>query len=529
MQYLQASKDKGKQGGIIFMKCAKIIYDKNFVIGRVDDRMYGSFVEHLGRCMYNGIYQPDHPEADENGFRSDVVRLVRELGVTGIRYPGGNFVSGYHWKDGIGPKEQRPVRKDMAWNVLETNEVGTDEFLKFAGKCDSQVYMAVNLGTGTPQEAAELVEYCNMEGGTSVSELRRKNGADQPYGIRTWCLGNEMDGEWQIHMLKAEEYARKAKETAKMIKWIDPAAELIACGTCTNETGHASFGDWDLAVLEECYEYIDYLSLHRYYNYDPSKQLFYPMQDDAGDIPYFFRDLREFLDTIISACDFVKGKRRSDKTVNISFDEWGVVTDTGAVPGGVSQDYGYASFKEIDAVIYGGLLCTFLNYADRVKIACQSLLVNEGGMITTDPKGKAIRQTTYYTFQDVARYGHGTVLRGVGCFPEKATTHHGMQETVTAACVYHQEKGELTVFAINCDMEEDAELVLDFRAFGSLKGITHRYLYHEDPCARNTFEHEFEVIPQEETLADCPDGKTIVHLKRNSWNVFRYREIHQPV
>lgn len=193
---------------------------------------------------------------------------------------------------------------------------------------------------------------------------------------------------------------------------MDPSIKLIACGTCTNEVGHTSYGDWDLAVLEEAYDCIDYLSLHRYFNYDPAKQLFYPMHEDETDIPFFFRDLRDFLDTIISACDFVKGKKRSDKTMMISFDEWGVITDTGAVPGGVSQDFGFANFRQLDAVIYGGLLCTFLNYADRVKIACQSLLVNEGGMITTDPGGKAIRQTTFYPFQDAARYGRGISLKG---------------------------------------------------------------------------------------------------------------------
>lgn len=506
------------------MKDAKIIYDRNFVKGQVDDRLYGSFVEHLGRCMYHGIYEPGHPAADQEGFRNDVKELVRELGVTGIRYPGGNFVSGYNWKDGVGPKEQRPVRKDMAWNVLETNEVGTDEFARFAAETGVEVYMAVNLGTGTPKEAAELVEYCNIESGTETSEWRRRNGTEHAHGFRVWCLGNEMDGEWQIQMLKAEEYARKAKEAAKMMKWMDPSVELIACGTCTNEIGHQSFGDWDLKVLEECYDYIDYLSLHRYFNYHPEKQLFYPMSDDAGDIPFFFRDLRNFMDTIISACDFVKGKRRSEKTINISFDEWGVITDSGAVPGGVQQEYGFASFSEIDAVIYGGILCTFLNYADRVKIACQSLLVNEGGMISTDPNGKAIRQSTYYVFQDVAKYGHGAALCGAGKFPVKLTSHHGEQETVVVACVYQEETGEVTVFAANCDMEEDAALTLDFRAFGPLRGIVHRELYHDDPYAKNTFDDEFTVVPEEKELQDCENGMAKVVLKRNSWNVLRYLE-----
>ena len=322
------------------MKQAKVIYDRDFKIGVVDDRMYSSFIKHLGRCVYNGIYQPEHPSADENGFRSDVKQLIRELGVTGLRYPGGNFVSGYHWRDGVGPKEGRPAKKDMAWNVVETNAVGPNEFIQFAKDCGAQVYMAVNLGTGSASEAAELVEYCNVEGGTSLSELRKSHGVPEAHKIKLWCLGNEMDGEWQIQMHTAQEYARKAKETAKMMKWIDPSVELIACGTCTNEVGHSTFGDWDIRVLEECYEYIDYLSIHRYYNYDPTKQMFYPMHEDKGDIPFIFQNLRNYLDTIISACDFVKGKKRSDKTIYISFDEWGLIAKTGAVPGGQSQSYG---------------------------------------------------------------------------------------------------------------------------------------------------------------------------------------------
>lgn len=269
------------------MKQARVIYNKDYRIGEIDRRLYSSFVEHLGRCVYQGIYQPGHPTADGNGFREDVKALVRELGVTGLRYPGGNFVSGYDWKDGVGPRENRPVRRDMAWNVLETNQVGINEFAQFAADCGAEVLLAVNLGTGTPMEAAELVEYCNEKENTCWSILRKSHGVKKPHGFRVWYLGNEMDGEWQIHMLKAEEYARKAREAAKMTRWKDPDIELAACGSCTNEAGHKTFGDWDLRVLEECYEYIDYLSLHRYFNYNPQKRLAYPMYDDVSDIPFF--------------------------------------------------------------------------------------------------------------------------------------------------------------------------------------------------------------------------------------------------
>ena len=305
--------------------------------------------------------------------------------------------------------------------------------------------------------------------------------------------------------------------------WLDPAVQTVACGSCTNEIGHAPFGDWDREVLEECYDYIDYLSLHRYFNYNPKKQLAYKMYDTEADIPFFFRDLQNYLDTVIGACDFVKGKRRSEKTVNISFDEWGVITDTGAIPGGVSQEYGYASFKEMDAMIYGGILCTFLNYADRVKIACQSLLVNEGGMITTDPSGRAIRQATFYPFQDAAKFARGKALRPSAQLPLKETEHHGKQESMTVSCTYDEESGQIAVFAANCDMDEDAGLSLELRSFGEVEAVEWRELYDEDPYARNTFEDEFRVVPKRREPVRIEDGRITVVLKKHSWNVLRFR------
>jgi len=505
------------------MKKGTLVFNKNFKIDKVERMMFGSFVEHLGRCVYNGVYQPGHPEADELGFRNDVKELIKELGVTAIRYPGGNFVSGYDWKDGVGPKDERVPRKNLAWNVIETNEVGLNEFMSFLKDCSCDAIMAVNLGTGTPKEAGELVEYCNLPEGTYWSNLRKKHGVDKPYQIKYWCLGNEMDGFWQINALTAGEYARKAREAAKIMKWVDPSIELIACGSCTNEIGHNTFGDWDLEVLEETYDYIEYLSLHRYYNYNPEKQLAYPNRDNESDIPYFFTDLKEYLSTIISVCDFVKGKKRSDKKINISFDEWGVISDTSAIPGGVGQEYGFASFKLIDAVIYGGLMCTFMNHADRVKIACQSLLVNEGGMISTSPEGKVIRQATFYPFKDVAHFGFGVALKGVGDIPTVATDHHGEQPSLVASCVYNEETGEVTVFAANVDMHEDLELNLSIEGFGDLKGLAWHELYNDNPYAKNTFEQDKVVVPTEKELNDASDGKISIILKKHSWNVLRFK------
>ena len=504
------------------MNKAHVVFDRRYVTGEIDRRIAGSFVEHLGRCLYSGLYEPDHPAADAAGFRNDVKALIRELGVTAVRYPGGNFVSGYNWKDGIGPRDKRPVRKDMAWNVLETNHVGINEFAAYLKEIGVELIQAVNLGTGSPMEAGELVDYCNGSGGSYWSDLRKSHGPAEPHNIRLWCLGNEMDGFWQIGALTAEEYGRKAREAAKIMRWMDNKIKLIACGSCTNEAGHTSFGEWDRIVLEEAYDHIDYLSLHKYFNYRPDKHLAYPMHDDARDIPFLFRDLQDYLDTVIAACDFVKGKKRSGKEVHISFDEWGVITETGAVPGGREQHYGFANFNLMDAVICGGILCTLINNADRVKAACQSLLVNEGGMISTAPGGKAIRQTTFFPFKDAAHLAKGMALRPVASLPRGPTAHHGEQETMTAAGTFDEERGKLRVFVMNCDTEQDCGFSLELGSFEKLQGVSHTLLYDDDIKAANTFEHENRVLPQSRALASPEKNRITVIIPKHSWNVLEF-------
>ena len=201
---------------------AKLTIDRDFTLGKIDERIYGSFIEHLGRAVYTGIFEPGHDTADEQGFRRDIMDLIRRLNIPIIRYPGGNFVSGYRWTDGIGPKESRPKRLDYAWASLEPNQFGIDEFADWCKKAGTTAMVAVNLGTGTPQQAADMVEYCNFKGGTYWSDLRIKNGHKQPHNFRVWCLGNEMDGPWQTGAKTADEYGRIANEAAKMMKWVDP-------------------------------------------------------------------------------------------------------------------------------------------------------------------------------------------------------------------------------------------------------------------------------------------------------------------
>ena len=295
------------------MRKAKLVLDKDYAVSAVDRRIYGSFVEHLGRCVYTGIYEPGHPQADEQGFRRDVMELVRNLNVPIVRYPGGNFVSGFRWEDAIGPKEQRPRRLDLAWKTTETNEVGIHEFTSWAKKAGSDVMYAVNLGTRDPADARNVVEYANHRGGSYWSDLRAKNGAKDPFHIKLWCLGNEMDGPWQMGSKTAYEYGRVANEAAKMMKWTDDSIEVVACGS--SSTTMKTFGEWEYTVLSECYENVDYVSLHRYYG-NP--------HNDTPDFLASTMDLEDFIRTVASICDAVKGKKHSKKRVNLSLDEWNV-------------------------------------------------------------------------------------------------------------------------------------------------------------------------------------------------------------
>ncbi len=242
------------------MKRSKLFIDKHFKIGEVDKRIYGSFIEHLGRGVYGGIYQPGSPLADEQGFRTDVAQLITRLDVPVVRYPGGNFVSGYHWEDGVGPKSERPRKTDLAWNVIETNQFGLNEFMDWTGKANTEAMMAVNLGTRGVDDAKNIVEYCNLKEGTYYSNLRKKHGYEKPHDIKLWCLGNEMDGPWQMGHKTAQEYGRIAAEAGRIMKMVDPSIELVTCGSSSLTID--TFGTWEDTVLSEAYDVTDYLSLH---------------------------------------------------------------------------------------------------------------------------------------------------------------------------------------------------------------------------------------------------------------------------
>ncbi|HHV97222.1 MAG TPA: alpha-N-arabinofuranosidase [Clostridiaceae bacterium] len=492
-----------------------MIISKDFKIGEIDKRIYGSFMEHLGRAVYGGIYEPTHPLADEKGFRKDVIELVKELQVPIIRYPGGNFVSGYNWEDGIGPVEKRPRRLELAWNSIETNEVGVNEFVEWTKRVGAEVMMAVNLGTRGPDEARNLVEYCNHPCGSYYSDLRRIHGFEKPHNIKVWCLGNEMDGPWQIGYKTANEYGRIACETAKVMKWVDPSIELVVCGSSNRHM--QTFADWEAKVLEHTYEHIDYISLHTYYgNYE----------NDTANFLAKSLDMDEFIKSVISICDYVKAKKRSKKVVNLSFDEWNVwyhsreadkqIPRWSIAPPLLEDIYNFE-----DALLVGCMLITLIRHSDRVKIACLAQLVNVIAPIMTENLGASWRQTIFYPFLHASTFGRGCALNAIVNSPRYDSKEFCDVPYLEAAAVYNEEKSELTIFAVNRSLDEAIALETDIRDFAGYKVIEHITMDHEDVKAVNTKDNPMNVRPVKCTNSKIEDGKLMSVLNKLSWNVIR--------
>ena len=500
------------------MKKAKVILDKDYVISDIDKRIYGSFIEHLGRAVYTGIYEPGHPTADKLGFRQDVVNLVRQLNVPITRYPGGNFVSGFHWEDSVGPVAQRPHRLDLAWKTTETNEVGLHEFCDWAKQANTEVMYAVNLGTRGVDDARNVVEYCNHKSGTYWSDLRVKNGAKDPFGIKLWCLGNEMDGPWQMGAKTAYEYGRVANEAAKVMKWVDDSIETVACGS--SSTTMPTFGEWEYTMLTECYDNVDYVSLHRYYG-NP--------HNDTNDFLASTMDLDEFIKTVASICDAVKGKKHSKKQVNLSLDEWNVWYHSNqqdqelykTEPWGNALPLLEDVYNFEDALLVGLMLITLINNADRVKVACLAQLVNVIAPIMTRNGGGVWRQTIFYPFMQASNFGRGTAIRPVISAPTYDCKAREGVKVMDAACVLSEDERTLTVFAVNRS-SEPIELTGDLRAFGSISFKDSSALHSDDLFAVNTEAAPDTVKPGAGAQATVDGGNFTAVLGAYSWNVIRF-------
>ena len=497
------------------MPRAHIELDKQAVIAPVRRRTFGSFVEHLGRCVYTGLYEPEHPSANDDGFRMDVVELVRELGSTTIRYPGGNFVSGFRWEDSVGPREKRPVRRDLAWHSLESNQVGLDEFARWLKLTDSELMLAVNVATRGILPVLDLLEYANHPSGTALSDLRIAHGTPDPHNVRMWCLGNEMDGSWQTGFVTADDYGKIAARTAAAMKRADKDFELVVCGP--SGSGMPTFGDWERTVLEHSYDHVDYVSCHAYY------------QEHDGGLGSFLAsaiDMDYFIDSVVATADHVGHKRRSNRKINISFDEWNVWylkehqeseevhAEWRQAPRQLENTYTVA-----DAVV-GNLLMTLLRRSDRVTSASLAQLVNVIAPIMTEPGGPAWRQRTFYPFSITSRLASGEVIRPVIEAPTYETARHGEASVIDAVATVDEDRA--AVFLVN-RAPEAAQATIDVRSPGSAGIVEAVALADSDAYAKNTLAEQHRVTPAANPSATLADGLLTIELPPPSWTAIALR------
>lgn len=494
---------------------AHLTVDPHFAIGPIRRKLFGGFVEHLGRHVYDGIHEPAHASADDEGFRTDVIDLVKELGVDTIRYPGGNFVSGFRWEDSVGPVADRPRRLDLAWHSTETNEVGLHEFSSWLEKVGSDLMLAVNLGTRGTLEAIDLLEYANIRGGTALSDRRIANGRAEPFDVRMWCLGNEMDGPWQLGHRSADDYGKIASQAAKGMRQLDPDIQLVVCGSSSAHM--PTFGEWERVVLTHTYDDVDLISCHAYY------------EERGGDLKSFLAsavDMDRFIETVVATADHVGSVRGSRKRIDISFDEWNVwyidrfegvdkiegIDNWPVAPRLLEDVYSVA-----DAVVFGNLMISLLKHADRVASASLAQLVNVIAPIMTEPGGPAWRQTTFFPFSITSRLARGEALQLKLDAPTYATEAYGDVPLVDAVATHDVDAGRSAVFLVNRSTTEAVTLTIDVAALGDVTIVESHTMSDDDVYAKNTLEDRERVAPKPNESADLVDGELVIILPPVSW------------
>ncbi|MFT3787206.1 MAG: alpha-L-arabinofuranosidase C-terminal domain-containing protein [Tepidisphaeraceae bacterium] len=483
------------------MKSTLHVHTK-FVIDRVDPRVFGGFLEHLGRAVYEGVYEPKSKHADEFGCRKDVLAALRRLRFTAMRYPGGNYVSGFHWQDAVGPKKNRPTVRDLAWQSIEPNEFGPDEFVQLCRRMDWTPMMAVNLGTGTPEEARNWLEYCNIDKGSKFAEMRRANGYEQPHDIKLWCLGNEMDGAWQIGHVPAENYAITAQQTALMMRMVDPSVELVACGSCAIDL--PTYLEWDRKVLEHCRDAIDYISLHRY------------VGNDDNDTPNFLACLNSVdsqIEATAALCAAVQAQRKTRKRIGISFDEWNVwyrarsgehVDGRGKFAPHLLEEV----YNLEDALVAAGFLNSFIRHADSVKIANLAQIVNVIAPILT-VGDQMVLQSIFHPIEMIAKRGNGNALRVAVDGPTYDTKKFGKAQTLDASSIV--DGNALSVFLVNRSMTEAMDVDVRVGDADIKKLMKAEVVAGTDPKAFNSVEKP-EAVTQK-AFSECTIKDGVATLK----------------
>lgn len=497
---------------------ANVTIHRDFTISPVDDRLYSSFLEHLGRAIYTGIYEPGHPTADADGFRGDVIELVRSLNTPYVRYPGGNFVSAYNWEDGIGPRESRPTRLDLAWRTRDNNHIGVNEFVDWCKKAETKPMLAVNLGSRGLDAARNFIEYCNHPGGSYWSDLRRQHGWKEPHNVKLWCIGNEMDGPWQVGHKSADEYGRLANETAKAMRLFDKSVELIVCGSSSADM--PTFPDWEATVLDHTYDVIDHLSLHMYFANKEHDTLNYLAKSEKLD---------RYITSVAGVIDYMKAKKRSKKNVTISFDEWNVWYHSNEQDKKILEGDDWPDAPHLLEDIYnfedvlqvGGVLNTFIRRADRVKIACIAQLVNVIAPIMTETGGPAWKQTIYYPFLFASLYGRGTSLRTVVDGPTYDAEIANDVPYLDVSVVRSTAGDALTFFVVNRHLTETLELASVLNGFPAARVVEHIQMTHADLNAVNSAATPDNVVPKSVDGTIAEDGVLRSKLPPLSYNVIR--------
>jgi len=497
---------------------ARVSVHKDFSVGPIDKRIYSAFLEHLGRAVYGGIYEPGHATADKEGFRGDTMELVRDLNLPLVRYPGGNFVSAYNWEDGIGPREERPVRLDYAWRTRETNEIGTDEFGRWCDLTGTEMMLAVNLGSRDLDAARSLLEYCNHPSGTYWSDLRIKNGRKKPYDVRVWCLGNEMDGPWQVGHKTPYEYGRIANETAKAMRQYDKKLELVVCGS--SHSFMPTYPEWEATVLDQCYDAVDYVSLHMYFENYENNYLNFMAKSLVMD---------RYIGTIAGVIDYVKAKKRSKKDIYICFDEWNVwyhnrrsdhdkfsSWDWPAAPPLLEEVYNFE-----DVLLLGCILNTFIRRADRVKIACIAQLINVIAPIMTETGGPAWKQTTYYPLYFASLYGRGEALAAMVDVPTYDADAAADVPYLDVAAVKNEDGKTITFFLVNRHPDEAMSLSVDLAGFAAKAVGEHLTIADPDLAATNTAKKPDRIKPKKGRGIALQDGGLKGRLGPRSYHVVR--------
>ena len=497
---------------------ARVSVHKDFRVGLIDERIYSAFLEHLGRAVYGGIYEPGHPTADSEGFRGDTLELVRDLNLPLVRYPGGNFVSAYNWEDGVGPREERPVRLDYAWRTRETNEVGTDEFGRWCELAGTEMMLAVNLGSRDLDAARSLLEYCNHPSGTYWSDLRIKNGRKKPHNVRVWCLGNEMDGPWQVGHKTPYEYGRIANETAKAMRQYDSKLELVVCGS--SHSLMPTYPEWEATVLDQCYDAVDYVSLHMYFENYEDNYLNFMAKSLVMD---------RYIQTVAGVIDYVKAKKRSKKDLHICFDEWNVwyhnrrddhdkftTWDWPVAPPLLEEVYNFE-----DVLLVGCILNTFIRRADRVKIACIAQLINVIAPIMTETGGPAWKQTIYYPLYFASLYGRGEALAVAVDVPTYDADAADDVPYLDVAAVRNDDGKTLTFFIVNRHPDETMTLDISLAGFAAKAIGEHIMIAEPDLRATNTAAAPDRVKPKKGRGIVLQDGALKGRLAPRSYHVLR--------